>query len=221
MENQQPDNSLLADLLQSLIEEVAQLKKSMASQPTPQTYPDLQPTLKKIAESLSGLQNQFNQWNKLITTPIPQPTAIVPQLVPQPTPKFDTSPIEAELRAIRQELRQQPSHTMKRGVQIGTMMLGLALLSLGILSYFAFSWKGERDAFEVSDWKWRGAQQEIPEYATKRDNNSWQDDSVGIANRKWVVDQEQADATRLAAQKAAEQAAAMNAQADKLEGRQK
>jgi hypothetical protein len=219
MENQQPDNSLLADLLQSLIEEVAQLKKSVASQPTPQAPPDLRPALKKIAESLNGLQDQIDQWDKLIVTPNPQPTAIMPQLVPQPATKVDTSTIEAELRAIRQELRQQPSHTMKRGIQIGTVMLGLALLSLGILAYYAFSWKGERNAFEASDWKWRGARQEIPKYATERDN-SWENDSIGIVNRKWVVDQEQADATRIAAQKAAEQAAAMNAQADKLEGKE-
>ncbi len=218
METQQPDNSLLADLLQSLIEEVGQLKKSVASQPTPQAPPDLRPSLKKIAESLNGLQDRIDQWDKLIVTPTPQPTAIMPQLVPQPVAKIDTGPIEAELRAIRQELRQQPSHTMKRGVQIGTVMLGLAMLSLGILAYFAFSWKGERNAFEASDWKWRGVRQELPKYATERDD-SWGEDSIGIVNRKWVVDQEQADATRLAAQKAAEQAAAMNAQADKLEGK--
>jgi hypothetical protein len=218
MENQQPDNSLLADLLQSLIEEVAGVKKQMNSQPTPQAPPDLRPTLKRISESLDGMQSQIDQWDKLIIAPTPKPTAIMPQVVPQPVAKVDTKAIEAELRAIRQELRQQPSHTMKRGVQIGTIMLGLAMFSLGILAYFAFSWKGERNAFEASDWKWRGARQEIPKYATERDN-SWEDDSIGIVNRKWVVDQEQADATRMAAQKAAEQAAAMNAQADELEGK--
>lgn len=218
METQQPDNSLLADLLQSLIEEVALLKKSVASQPTPQAPPDLRPSLKKIAESLNGLQDQINQWDKLIVTPTPQPVA----LIPQPIAKVNTGPIEEELREIRQEMRratyQKPGYTINRAVQIGAIMLGLSMFSLGILTYFALSWKGERDTYELSDWKWRGLRQKEAVFATGWDNQ-FGTDSVGLNNRKWVVDQEQADATRIAAQKAAEQAAAMNAQADKLEGK--
>jgi|GEM_PF-4282573 len=220
MENQQPDNSLLADLLQSLIEEVAQLKKSVASQPSPQAPPDLRPTLKKIAESLNGLQDQIDKWDKLIVTPTPQPTAIMPQLVPQPVAKVDTSTIEAELRAIRQELRQQPSHTMKRGVQIGTVMLGLAMFSLGILAYFAFSWKGERNAYELSDWKWRGVTQQDMKFAASWDSSFSEEKSAADMKRR-IIELEQADIARAAAKKAAEQAATMNAQADKLEGKKK
>ena len=56
------------------------------------------------------------------------------------------------------------------------------------------------------------------EYATKLDG-VFASDSVSEPNKVWIIQQEQADATREAARRAAEQAKAMNAQADKLEGK--
>jgi hypothetical protein len=103
-------------------------------------------------------------------------------------------------------------------VQYGTGLLVVSLLTTGILAYYATKWKNERDAFEVSDWKWRVVRQEGEEYALRIDN-AFSSDSIGERYKKRILEMEQADATREAARRAAEQAKAMNAQADKLEGK--
>jgi hypothetical protein len=126
----------------------------------------------------------------------------------------------AELRAIRQEILKSPANRINKAVQYGTGLLVVSLLTTGLLAYYATKWKNERDAFEVSDWKWRAVRQDGEDYSIRMDN-AFNSDSAGESYKKRIVEMEQADATREAARRAAEQAKAMNAQADELEGKKK
>ena len=119
---------------------------------------------------------------------------------------------------MRQELRQSPANRISKAVQYGAVILAMSLLLTGVLGYYAIKWRAERDAFELSDWKWRAVRQADAVYAHRVDV-SFEADSTSQQNKAWVVQQEQADAAREAAQQAAEQAKAMNAQADQLEGK--
>lgn len=130
----------------------------------------------------------------------------------------ESTQILGELQAIRQDIGKSPANRINKAVRYGTGLLLVSVLTTGVLAYYATKWRDERDAFEVSDWKWRVMRQVNAEYATKLDG-VFASDSVSEPNKIWIIQQEQADATCEAARKVAEQAKVMNAEADKLEGK--
>jgi hypothetical protein len=105
-------------------------------------------------------------------------------------------------------------------MQYGLYGFGAMVVLTALMTVLALTWRAERDAFEVSDWKWRGLRQEDPRYATDRDG-IMQDEPKAADFKQWVLKQEQAVAKREAAAEAARQAASMNAEADALEGKRK
>lgn len=204
MENGQEQKTLLAEMVESLTEEIAKLSKLIIDRPEPIAPPDLRPFLQRVADAINGLRGQVE---KLV------------EAKPQAEPVEPTQ-VLTELRAIRQEIRKSPTNRITKAVQYGGGLLIVSLLMTGVLAYYATKWKNERDGFEVSDWKWRAVRQDGEDYAIRMDS-AFTDDSTAESYRKRVVEMEQADAAREAARKAAEQAKAMNAQADELEGKQK
>lgn len=202
MENGQEKKTLLTEMVEGLTDDVAKLIKLITDRPEPAAPPDLQPFLQRVADAIKGLRGQVE---KLVEA------------------KSQAQPVEStqvldELRAIRQDIRRSPANRINKAVQYGTVLLIVSLLTTGILAYYATKWKNERDAFEVSDWKWRAVRQDGEEYAIRMDN-AFAHDSTAESYKKRILEMEQADATREAARRAAEQAKAMNAQADKLEGK--
>jgi hypothetical protein len=204
MENGQQQKTLLAEMVESLTDEIAKLTKVIAGQPEPVPSPDLEPFLQRVADAINGLRGQIQ---KLV------------EAKPQAQP-VESTQVLAELQAIRQDIRKSPANRINKAVQYGTGLLIVSLLTTGILAYYATKWKSERDAFEVSDWKWRAVRQDGEDYAIRMDG-AFTHDSTAESYKKRIVEMEQADATREAARRAAEQAKAMNAQADELEGKKK
>jgi hypothetical protein len=204
MENGQQQKTLLTEMVEGLTDDVAKLTKLIKDRPEPAPPPDLQPFLQRVADAIKGLRGQIE---KLVEAKPQSQTLAV-----------ESTQVLDELRAIRQDIRRSPANRITKAVQYGTGLLIVSLLTTGILAYYATKWKNERDAFEVSDWKWRVVRQESEAYALQIDN-AFSSDSISERYRKRIVEMEQADATREAARRAAEQAKAMNAQADKLEGK--
>jgi hypothetical protein len=202
MEDGQPKKTLLAEMVGGLTEDVAKLIKLITDRPEPVPPPDLQPFLQRVADAINGLRGQVQ---KLVDAK-------------PPAPPVESTQVLEELRAIRQEIRKSPANQITKAVQYGTGLLIVSLLTTGLLAYYATKWKNERDAFEVSDWKWRAVRQDGEDYAVQMDN-AFSSDSAAESYKKRIVEMEQADATREAARRAAEQAKAMNAQADELEGK--
>lgn len=205
MENEEEQKTLLREVVEGLSKDVANLIKLLTAKETkPATLPDLQPFLQRVADAIKELREQV----KTVTDQKPQPQA---QAV-------DSNELLTEVRAMRQELRRSPANRISKAVQYGTGLLMVSLLLTGVLAYYAIKWKSERDTFEVSDWKWRAVRQIDAVYGAKVDG-IFSRDSTSQATKVWIVEQEQADATREAARRAAEQAKAMNEEADKLEGK--
>jgi hypothetical protein len=202
MENGQQQKTLLTEMVEGLTNDVAELIKLITNRPEPVAPPDLQPFLKRVADAINGLREQVQK---------------LAEAKPQAHPVESTQVLE-ELRAIRQDIRKSPANRINKAVQYGTGLLIVSLLTTGILAYYATKWRNERDAFEVSDWKWQAVRQDGEEYAIRMDN-AFVRDSTAENYKKRILEMEQADATREAARRAAEQAKAMNAQADKLEGK--
>ena len=205
MENQEEQKTLLREMVEGLTKDVINLIKLLTTKETkPATLPDLQPFLQRVADAIRELREQV----RTLTDQKPQPQAQT----------FDSSELLTEVRAMRQEIRKSPANRISKAVQYGAGLLAASLLLTGVLAYYATKWKEERDTFEVSDWKWRAVRQVDAVYATKVDG-IFSTDSTSQPNKIWIIEQEQADATREAARKAAEQAKVMNEQADKLEGK--
>lgn len=204
MENGQQQKTLLAEMVEKLTDDMARLIKLITDRPEPAPLPDLQPFLQRVADAINGLRGQVQ---KLV------------EAKPQAEP-VESNPVLEELRAIRQDIRKSPANRISKAVQYGTGLLIVSMLTTGILAYYATKWKNERDAFEVSDWKWRAVRQDGEDYAVRMDG-AFAQDSTAENYKKRILEMEQADATREAARRAAEQAKAMNAQADKLEGKKK
>jgi len=204
MENGQQQKTLLTELVEGLTNSVAELKAMMVNQPKPTTLLDARSTLEKVANAINGLRDQVA---KLI------------EAKPQ-APTVESAEILRELQAMRQAIRKSPANQITKAVQYGAVLLVVSLLTTGVLAYYAAKWKDERDAFEVSNWKWRAVRQVDAAYADKVDQ-AFETDSSSQDDKVWIIQQEQADATREAARRAAEQAKAMNAQADELEGKKK
>jgi hypothetical protein len=195
MENGEQQKTLLKEMVEGLTSDMAKLIKLITERPEPPTPPDLQPFLERVATAINGLRDQVKK--------LPEPK-------PQAEP-VESTQVLAELRAIRQDIRKSPANRITKAVQYGTGLLIVSLLTTGILAYYATKWKSERDGFEVSDWKWRAVRQDGEDYAIRMDG-AFTDDSTAESYKKRIVEMEQAD-------RAAEQAKTMNAQADKLEGK--
>lgn len=196
------DVELLTELVQTLTNDVTDLKKMVADQPKPIAPPDMRPTLEKVANAINGIRGRVES--------LSQQKA--------PAPVVDLSRVEEQLRQLQQQVRQSPANRISKAVQYGTGLLAVSLLLTGVLGYWAMKWKDERDQFEVSDWKWRAVRQDGEDYALKLDH-AFARDSTAEYYKTQIVKMEQADATREAAKRAAEQAKVMNAQADQLEGK--
>lgn len=207
IKNEEEQKTLLREMVEGLTQEVAQLTKLLTTKESkPATLPELQPFLQRVADAIRELREQVKTF--------------ADQKPHVPAQAVDSGELLTELRAMRQEIRKSPANRISKAVQYGAGLLVVSLLLTGVLAYYASKWRTERDAFEVSDWKWRAVRQDGEEYATKMDG-AFDRDSTAEYYKKRILEMEQADATREAAQRAAEQAKAMNAQADELEGRKK
>lgn len=192
-------NELMGELLQSLIDEVKELQTKIRKMPT-QTSPDYGTRLDELTKAVQGLQSQAKQ----------MPSTI------------DLNPLTSRLDRLEQAHRQSPERKMSQYLQVGAYGFGLMVILLITVTWKAWSLRSERSAFEVSDWKWRNLRQVDPVYVRKIDSTyavaSQVKDGKDLADfQQWIIQQEQADVTREAAHQAAEQAKAMNAQADQLE----
>lgn len=145
------DVELLTELVQSLTNDVADLKKMVASQAKSSAPVDMRPTLEKVANAINGIRGQVESLSQQKT-----PAAVV-----------DLSRVEEQLRQLQQQVRQSPANRISKAVQYGTGLLAVSLLLTGVLGYWAMKWKDERDHFEESDWKWRGVGQMYPEVHQK------------------------------------------------------
>jgi len=195
------DNTeLITELLQALTNDVDGLKKWAKQVPTTPA-PDYQANLDRMATAIEQLRQQSK-------TPAP---AVI-----------DTGAISAQLTRIEQASRQHPEYRMSQYVRYGAYAFGIMVILLVMATTFAVRWKLDSDRWESSNswamWRLRYTKQANPDFynfvEAKFDKEP---DKVG----EWIIQQEQADATREAAQKAQAQAAAMNAQADELEGKKK
>lgn len=194
-------NELVGELLQGLIEDVKKLQTKLDELPN-QAQPNYRDSIDALTKAVQGLQSQSKQ--------IP--------------PAIDLTPITSRLDRLEQAHRQSPERKMSQYLQVGAYGFGLMVVLLVTVTWQAWSLRRERSEFEVSDWKWRNLRQVDPIYVRKIDStytvSSQVNEGKDLADfQQWIIQQEQADATRVAAQKAAEQAKAMNAQADQLEGK--
>lgn len=192
---------LLTELVQHLTQDVAEVKQLLANQPKPTTLLDARSTLEKVANAVNGLRSEVGDLKQQ------KPPAI----------SVDLSPLTSQLQSLREEVRRSPANRITKGVQYGLGLLIVSLMSTGLLAYYAIKWKDERDAFEVSDWKWRTVRQDGPAYAAQLDG-AFTHDSASYYQQR-VLELEQADATREAARKASEQAKTLSEQANQLEGK--
>ena len=193
------NNELVSELLQSLIEEVKRLETKLDKLPN-QTPPDYGASIDALTKAVQSLQSQAKQ------TP----------------PTIDLSPLTSRLDRLEQAHRQSPERKMSQYLQVGAYGFGLMVILLVTVTWQAWSLRSERSEFEVSDWKWRNLRQVDPVYVRKIDStyavSSQVNEGKDLADfHQWIIQQEQADMTREAAHQAAEQAKAMNAQADQLE----
>ena len=126
--------------------------------------------------------------------------------------------IQAQLDRIEQQGYQRPDYKMSRYVQYGLYSYGLMAILLGLMSYYGWSWRGERDeyqqAYEHDNWRVRYTEQANADYFAYMEAKFKDEPDV----YKWIIAQEQADQKRELARKAAEQAKALSDQANRLEG---
>lgn len=195
------ESQLISELLGELIKDIAALRTRVEKLPT-QTPTDYRASLEDLTRAVQELRNGSKQ----------------------APPTVDLSAITARLDRIEQLSRQHPDRKASQYVQVGALASGLMVVLLGITTWLALGWRSERNGFESSDWKWRNMRQVDAVYARKIDSTysvaSQAPDGKDLADlQQWIVQQEQADATREAARQAAEQAAALTRQANQLEGK--
>lgn len=198
-------DELITELLQALTNDMQKISQQVSKLPT-QPPADYGPGIEKLAGTVAELGR------KVVGLTPPARTS---------TNEMDErlTRIEGSINLLRQAVEQRPEKRMSQYMQYGAYSFGLMVVLLVAVTWFAFTWKAQRDRFEVSDWKWRMVHQHAPKYAIEWDND-FATDSTKEDAQLWIIEREQADATRQAAQKVAEQAATMNAKADQLEGNQ-
>ncbi len=191
------DSELVGELLQALINEVQALRKRVEKLPT-DSPTDYRPSLEGLTKAVQALQ----------------------QGAKQVVPVVDLSPITARLDNLDYNSRQRPEYTLSRYVQYGGYAFGLMVILLATVTWFAIDWRQERDTYAKNytwaDWRLRYLKQAEPLYYESIEVR-FDKDANGVG--RWIEQQEQADATRAAARKAAEQAAALTKQANRLEGK--
>ena len=188
-----PDE-LISELLQALTNDVQSIKKQVTKLPT-QPPADYRASIEKLAQAVQELR----------------------QTPKAPAAAVDLSAITAQLGRIEQQGYQRPEYKMSRAVQIGSFAFGLMAILLGLMTYYGWSWKGERDhyqqAYEHDNWRVRYTEQANPDYYSFMEAKFKDDTDV----YKWIADQEEADQKRELAKKASEQAKALSDQAKRLE----
>ena len=200
VECEMDNTELITELLQALTNDVDGLKKWAKQVPTTPA-PDYRAKLDQMASAIEQLRQQSKA---------PAPAVI------------DTDAISAQLTRIEQASRQRPEYRMSQYVKWGAYTFGIMVILLVVATSLAVRWKLDSDRWESSSswamWRLRYTKQANPHfYNLVEAKFDKEPDKVG----EWIIQQEQADATREAAQKAQAQAAAMNAQADKLEGKKR
>ncbi len=189
-----PDE-LISELLQALTNDVQSIKKQVAKLPT-QSPADYRVNLDKLTQVVQELGQRSAK-----------PT----------TAAVDLSTITAQLGRIEQQNRERPDYKMSRAVQVGSFAFGLIVVLLGLMTYLAMTWKGERDRYEQAynrdNWRVRYTEQANPSYFSFMEAQFKDDPEV----YKWITAQEEADQKRELAKKATEQAKALSDQAKRLE----
>ena len=197
------DNSeLIAELLRALSKDVAAFKAKIEKLPT-QAPADHNASLEGLSKAVEQLQRTVQG---------------LASEAKQASSSSEPSAITAQLDRIEQLSRQHPDRKASQYVQIGAYASGLMAVLLILMTWLALSWRSERNAFEASDWKWRNLRQVDPVYVAQTDSvyqgASQASDGKEMAGyQRWIIQQEQADATREAARQAVEQAAALTKQA--------
>ena len=188
-------DDLISELLQALTNDVQSLQKQVAKLPT-QSPADYRASVEKLAQAVQELRQQPAK-----------PTAAA----------VDLSAITAQLTRMEGQIHQRPEYKMSRAVQIGSFAFGLMAILLGLMTYYGWSWKGERDdyqqAYEHDNWRVRYTEQANSDFYSFMEAKFKDDSNV----YKWITDQEEADQKRELAQKASEQAKALANQAKRLE----
>jgi len=188
-------DELISELLQALTNDVQSLKKQVAKLPT-QPPANYRASIEKIAQAVQELRQQ--------------PAKPIAAAV-------DLSAITAQLTRMEGQIRQRPEYKMSRAVQIGSFAFGLMAILLGLMTYYGWSWKGERDdyqqAYEHDNWRVRYTEQTNADFYSFMEAKFKDDQGV----YKWITDQEQADQKRDLAKKASEQAKVLAGQAKRLE----
>ena len=189
-------NELMGELLQSLIEEVKKLETKLDKLPN-QTPPDYRASIDALTKAVQGLQNQAKS------------TA----------PGIDLSPLTSRLDRLEQAHRQSPERKMSQYLQVGAYGFGLMVVLLVTVTWFALSWRSERDeyqqAFAADNWRIRYTKQANPDYYSFMEAK-FKDTAI----YQWISEQEEADQKRELAREAAEQAKALSRQANELEGKE-
>lgn len=190
-------DDLISELLQGLTTDVQYLKTQVAKLPT-QPPADYRASIETLTQSVQALGQQSAK-------PVPE--------------GVDLSQITTQLNRI-EKLSKGPDYKMSRAVQYGSYAFGLMAILVGVLSYYAFKWKGEKELYEQAhahdNWRVRYTKQVDPDYYAYME---------GVFNKdpaktyEWILEQEQADQKRELARKAAEQAKALSDQANQLEGK--
>lgn len=206
------ETDLLAELMGALIKDVAELTRLIGEQAKPVTAEVIDPALGSITQALLGLQGQVKHLASLSQLP-----------AAAPAPAVDLTGLEHQVKALRQEVREKPDYQVSQYVRYGGLVVVLSLISLVAMTWFALSWRSERDeyasAYTAADWRLRYTRQANVAYHHYMEDVFAKDKDGAVYT--WIVTQEQADQQRDLARQAAEQAKAMNAQADALEGKKK
>ncbi len=204
------ETDLLAELMGTLIDDVAKLTRLIDQQAQPVTAEVLDPALGSITQALSGLQGQVKHLASLSQSP-----------AASPAPAIDLTGLERQVKALRQEVREKPDYQVSQYVRYGGLVVVLSLVSLVAMTWFGLSWRSERDdyasAYTAANWRLRYTRQANAAYHHYMEGVFAKDKADDLYT--WIVTQEQADQKREQAREAAEQAKAMNAQADRLEGK--
>lgn len=189
-------SELIGELLQSLTKDVDAIRKEM-TKPGAAPPVDYGPRLDALTKAVEALPDRLKQ-----STATPDQSAIIERL-----------------KRLEHLSRQHPDRQASQYVQIGALATGLMVLLLGLMTWRALSWEDERDSYARNytwaNWRLRYLKQAEPEYYQLIEGK-FTKDAAGTS--QWIEEQEQADATREAARKAAEQAAALTKQANRLEG---
>lgn len=189
-------DELVGELLQALIEDVKRLQLKLDKLPT-QASPDYRASINELTKAVQGLQNQSK----------PTPAAI------------DLSPITSRLDRFEQTNRRSPERKMSQYLQVGAYGFGLMVILLVTVTWYALSWRRERDefqqAFAADNWRIRYTKQANPDYYSFMEAK-FKDTAI----YKWIGEQEEADQKRELAREAAEQAKALSRQANELEGKE-